>query len=139
MVLMGDFNHPSIGWKENTAEQQQSNWLLEHVDNNFLFQVVEKKGAMLDLVLINEDGLVSNMTLKGSLDYSDHEMMEFKILRVSKVCGKLTTLDFKKQNSNFSGNCMVGQHGIKPWREEGPKKAGQYSRTISSKSRSSTP
>jgi len=105
MVLMGDFNHPSIGWKENTAEQQQSNWLLEHVDNNFLFRVVEKKGAMLDLVLINEDGLVSNMTLKGSLDYSDHEMMEFKILRVSKrACSKLAS---GEQTWNSAENCLA--------------------------------
>ena len=38
---------------------------------------------MLDLVLTNKEGLVSSMKLKGSLGCSDHEMVEFKILRAA--------------------------------------------------------
>ena len=45
----------------------------------------------------NEEELVSNVKLKGSLEYSDHEMVEFEILRVSKrVCSKFATLDFRR-------------------------------------------
>ena len=56
-----------------------------------------RKGAMLDFVLTNEEGLVSNVKLKGSLGCSDHEMVEFKILRVSKrVHSKLATLDLRR-------------------------------------------
>lgn len=43
-----------------------------------------RKGALLDLVLTNEEEFVSNVKLKGSLGCSDHEMMEFRILRASK-------------------------------------------------------
>jgi len=32
-----------------------------------------------------------------------------------------------------SGICSIEYHGIKPWREEGPKKAGQYARITSCK------
>ena len=87
MVLMGDFNHPEICWRDNTAGHQKSKRFLECVDDNFLFQMAReplRKGTMLDLVLTNEEGMVSNVKLKGSLSCSDHEMVEFKILRASK-------------------------------------------------------
>ena len=52
---------------------------------------------MLDLVLTNEEGLVNNVKLKGSLGCSDHRMVEFKILRESKrMHSKLATLDFRR-------------------------------------------
>ncbi|PKU40028.1 rna-directed dna polymerase from mobile element jockey-like [Limosa lapponica baueri] len=43
-----------------------------------------RKGAVLDLVLTNKEGLVGNVKLKRSLGYSDHEMIEFKILRAAR-------------------------------------------------------
>ena len=58
-----------------------------------------RKGAMLDLVLTNKERLVSNMNLKGSLGCHNHEMVEFKILRVPKrVQSKLAALDFRRAN-----------------------------------------
>ena len=52
---------------------------------------------MLDLVLTNKKGLVSNVKLKGNLGCSDHKMVQFKILRASKtVLNKLATLDFRR-------------------------------------------
>ncbi|KAF1441782.1 hypothetical protein FQV07_0011647, partial [Pygoscelis papua] len=79
LVLMGDFNHPDTCWRDNTAGHK---WFLECVNDNFLLQVVEeptRRGAVLDLVLTNKEGLVGNVKLKGSLGCSDHEMVEFKI------------------------------------------------------------
>ncbi|PKU34102.1 rna-directed dna polymerase from mobile element jockey-like [Limosa lapponica baueri] len=56
-----------------------------------------RKGAVLDLVLTNKEGLVGNVKLKGSLGCSDHEMVEFKILRAARrVHSKVTTLDFRR-------------------------------------------
>ena len=52
---------------------------------------------MLDLVLTSKEGLVGNVKLKGNLGCSDHEMVEFKILRAAKrVHNKLTTLDIRR-------------------------------------------
>ncbi|PKU28468.1 glycerol kinase [Limosa lapponica baueri] len=52
---------------------------------------------MLDLILPNKEGLVGNVKLKGRLGCSDHEMLEFKILRASRrVRSKLTTFDFRR-------------------------------------------
>ncbi|GAB0175611.1 nucleoside diphosphate kinase 6 [Grus japonensis] len=56
-----------------------------------------RRGATLDLVLTNKERLVKNMNLKGSLGCNDHEMVEFKILRVvRKAHSKLATLDFRR-------------------------------------------
>ncbi|PKU32130.1 dtw domain-containing protein 2 [Limosa lapponica baueri] len=100
LVLMGDFNHPDICWKDNTAGHKKSRKFLECVNDNFLLQMIEepmRKGTVLDLVLTNKEGLVGNVKFKGSLGCSDHEMVEFKIHRaVRRVCSKLATLDFRR-------------------------------------------
>jgi len=87
LVLMGDFNHPDVCWRDNTAGYRQSRRFLECVDDNFLLQVIEeptRRGAMLDLVLTNKEGWVGIVIVKGSLGCSDHEMMEFKILQAAR-------------------------------------------------------
>jgi len=98
LVLLGNFNHPDICWRENTAGNEQSRRFLECIADNFLLQVTERpmrNDAVLDLVLINKEGLVWNAKLKGSLGCSDHEMVEFRILRaVRSEQSNLTTLDF---------------------------------------------
>ncbi|GAB0203333.1 hypothetical protein GRJ2_002798900 [Grus japonensis] len=100
LVLMGDFNHSDICWRDNTAGHKQSRRFLECVDDNFLLQVIEeptRRGAMLDLILTNKEGLVGNVKLKGSLGCSDHEMVEFRIFRAARRArSKLTTLDFRR-------------------------------------------
>ena len=37
LVLMGDFNHPNICWRDNTAGHKQSRRFLQCTDDNFLF------------------------------------------------------------------------------------------------------
>jgi len=95
---MRDFNHPNICWRDNTARHKQSRKFLQCVDDNFLLQVIEqpmRRGAMLDLVLTSKEGLVWNVKAKGSLGCSDHEMVEFKILRAARrVHSKVSILDF---------------------------------------------
>ncbi|GAB0185305.1 hypothetical protein GRJ2_000995800 [Grus japonensis] len=79
---MENLNHPDICVTDNTAGHKQSRRFLECVDDNFFLQVTEeptRRGAMLDLVLTNKEGLVGNVKLKGSLGCSDCEMVEFKI------------------------------------------------------------
>ncbi|GAB0209691.1 hypothetical protein GRJ2_003434800 [Grus japonensis] len=103
LVLIGDFNHPDICWRDNAAGHKQYRRFLECVDDNFLLQVIEeptRRGAMLDLVLTNKEGLAGDVKLKGSLGCSDHEMVEFKILRAARRAHS------------------------KLWKEEGPKTAG---------------
>ena len=61
---------------------------------------------MLDLGPTNKEGLVSNMKVKGSAGCSDHEMVEFKTLRVSKTaCSKL---DFRRADLELFGELLGG-------------------------------
>ncbi|GAB0207020.1 hypothetical protein GRJ2_003167600 [Grus japonensis] len=115
LVLMGDFNHPDICWRDNTAEHKQSRKFLECVNDNFLLQVIEdptRRGAMLDLILTNKEGLVGDVKLKGSLGCSDHEMVEFGILRAARRArSKLTTLDFRRADFGLFRDLL----GRIPW------------------------
>jgi len=97
LVFMGDFNHPDISWEDHTATQAQSRRFLQSIDGNFLMQVVEeptRKGALLDLVLTNKKELVEDVKVRGRLGCSDHEIVEFRILRGgSRVKSRIKTLD----------------------------------------------
>lgn len=37
-VLMGDFNHPDIGWRDNIAEHEESSRFPECTYHKFLFK-----------------------------------------------------------------------------------------------------
>ncbi|GAB0208696.1 mitochondrial enolase superfamily member 1 [Grus japonensis] len=112
---MGDFNHPDICWRDDAAEHKQSRKFLECVDDNFLLQVIEeptRRGAMLDLLLTNKEGLVGDVKLKGSLGCSDHEMVEFRILRTARRAhSKLATLDFRRADFGLFRDLL----GRIPW------------------------
>ncbi|GAB0188654.1 mitochondrial enolase superfamily member 1 [Grus japonensis] len=115
LVRMGDFNHPDICWRDNAAERKQSRKFLECVDDHLLLQVIEeptRRGAMLDLTLTNKEGLVGDGKLKGSLGCSDHETVEFRILRAARrVHSKLTTLDFSRADFGLFRDLL----GRIPW------------------------
>ena len=79
---MGDFNLPDINWEYHIAETKRSRRFLKHLDDNFLVQVQReptRKGALLDLLLVNREGLVSEVAIGGHLGHSDHEAVKFKI------------------------------------------------------------
>ncbi|PKU48920.1 rna-directed dna polymerase from mobile element jockey-like [Limosa lapponica baueri] len=113
LVLMGDFSHPDICWRDTTTGHKQSRRFLECIDDNFFLKVIEQlmRGSMLDLVLTNKEGLVGNVKLKGSLGYRDHEIVECKILRAARRAhSKLTTLDF--WTADFDSSDLLGRV---PW------------------------
>ncbi|PKU47288.1 rna-directed dna polymerase from mobile element jockey-like [Limosa lapponica baueri] len=86
LILMGNFNHSGICWKDNTAGHKQPRRYLKCTDSNFLLQVTKEpvgRGALLDLILTNKEGFTEDMKVKGSLGFSDHEMVEFRILKGS--------------------------------------------------------
>lgn len=58
-----------------------------------------RSGVMLDFILTDKEGLLGHVKLKGSLGYSDYEIVEFKILRAARRAhSKLTALDFRKED-----------------------------------------
>ncbi|GAB0179966.1 cAMP-dependent protein kinase inhibitor alpha [Grus japonensis] len=72
---------------------------------------------MLDLILTNKEGLVGNVKLKGSLGCSDHEVVEFKILRAARRAhSKLITLAFRRAAFGLFRDLL----GRIPW-DKGPE------------------
>uniref|UniRef100_K7EZ11 Endonuclease/exonuclease/phosphatase domain-containing protein n=1 Tax=Pelodiscus sinensis TaxID=13735 RepID=K7EZ11_PELSI len=100
LVVMGDFNYPDICWETNTARHRLSNKFLDCIGDNFLFQKVEKatRGeAVLDLVLTNREELVENLKVEDSIGDSDHEIIEFMILRKGRrETSTIEVMDFRK-------------------------------------------
>lgn len=73
-----------------------------------------RRGAVLDLILTNKEGLVGNVKLKGSLnmidhEMGDHEMVQFSIPRAArKEHSKLATLDFGRADFGLFRDLLHG-------------------------------
>jgi len=115
VVLMGDFNHPDICWEDHTARHMQCRRFLQSVEDNFLMQVVEeptRRGVLLELLLTNKEGLAEDVKAGGRLGCSDHEMVEFRILRgESRAISRIKTLDFRRANFGLFKELL----GEVPW------------------------
>jgi len=75
-------------------------------------QVVEeptRKGALLDLVLTNKEGLVEDMKVGGRIGCSEHEMVEFRILRGGiRAISRIKTLDYRRANFGLFKELLGG-------------------------------
>lgn len=61
-----------------------------------------RRDVLLDLVLKNNKGLAGNVEAGDSLECSNLEIVEFRILhRKNKTVSKIATLEFRKANSNL--------------------------------------
>ncbi|PKU36680.1 adaptin ear-binding coat-associated protein 1 [Limosa lapponica baueri] len=98
LVLVGDFNFPDICWKYNTAEKEQSRRFLECVEDNFLTQLVSeptRESTLMDLLLVNREGLMGDVKVQGRLGQSDHDIIELSILAEARQgASRTATLDF---------------------------------------------
>ncbi|KAJ7412639.1 dtw domain-containing protein 2 [Pitangus sulphuratus] len=64
LVLMGDFHHSDISWRNNITGHSQSKMMLECIDDNLFLRVREetiRRGAMPDLILTSKEGMVGNV------------------------------------------------------------------------------
>jgi len=109
---MRDFNHPDVSWENHTARQAQSRRFLQSIDDNFLMQVVKestRNRALLDLVLTNKEGQVEDMKAGDRLSCSDHEMVEFRILRGgSWATSRIKTLELRRANFGLFKELLGG-------------------------------
>lgn len=121
-------------WRGTTAGHRQSRRFLAYTDDNWLLQVIEeptRRGAVLDFALTNKEGLV-NMKLKSSLGCSGHEVADFKVLGAVRSVGRRSLPWTKRGQTSASSRIFLAEcHGIRPWREEWPKRAGWYWRVVS--------
>lgn len=81
---MGNFNQPGIWWKGNRAGCKQSRRLLQSVPDHFFTEAIDeltRRGALLDLSLMNKEELIRDLKADGNFGCSVQELVEFKILR----------------------------------------------------------
>jgi len=89
ILLMGDFNFEKINWCDWSTpsnETQIDFQFIEKLRDCFLQQHVtkptrariDKEPHILDLVLTNEEGMISNMEYYSPLGKSDHSVLHFK-------------------------------------------------------------
>lgn len=126
----------------NTAAHKQSRSLLECIDYNFLLQVTEaprRGGAVLDLFLPTRRGWQGMWSLRAASRARTTKWSLRSLGQQGRCTESSLPWTSGKQILAFSEICLMMYHGIQPWREEGPRKAGWYSRIIFSKVRSDYP
>jgi len=97
---------------KTTQPGTQSRSFLQSINDNFLMQVMEeptRTGALQDLVLTNKEALVEDVKDGGILGCSDHETVEFRILRGgSRAIIRIKTLDLRRANFGFCKDLLGG-------------------------------
>ena len=81
IIIVGDFNHPTIKWDELHTQKEGLNFLNLTLDC-FLTQHVSEptRGRnILDLVLSKPEQLIEEVTITEPLGTSDHDTVEFKV------------------------------------------------------------
>lgn len=108
VCIVGDFNFPNIDWK-GTWNGNKNNIYLENFRDAYLFQKVEnctrhrvgQRSTLDDLILVNDDSLMSNVTHLPPLGKSDHDVLTFELyIKRTK----------EKQHVNYKYNLSKGDY-----------------------------
>ena len=111
-VLIGDFNYPDIRWTEGTAGARGRPFL-EVVTDKFMEQHVNEathsRGNTLDLILSDQEGLVSSVATEGRLGKSDHDIVTFDIeIDINKTKTEQQKRNFSRGNYETMRNNIGG-------------------------------
>ena len=107
LLIMGDFNFPSIDWEKNESVGGEATKFLDAVNDNFLVQHVRfctREGtndgqSLLDLV-ITKDEDVENLRRQAPLGQSDHVCILFDFV----VSGNQDEEENTRKRNFFKGN-----------------------------------
>ena len=87
MIVMGDFNFPSIDWDLEHSLNAQEQSFLERVSETGLNQMVHEptrfrggqRPSLLDLLLVSDENLIRNTEIMAPFGKSDHATIETSI------------------------------------------------------------
>ena len=84
VVVVGDFNMPSIDWENNWAGNSKEEGLVDLVENKFWVQHVleptHEAGNTLDLCLSSQEDTVAGVEILEPLGNGDHNMLEIDLV-----------------------------------------------------------
>ena len=106
VMLMGDFNYPSVNWSSryvHDSASSEAQLFVDCLDDCFLTQHVKsptRLQATLDLVITSDPDLVHEVEAIAPLESSDHNMISWKChIESSHKPTKQTRLNYKKANT----------------------------------------
>lgn len=93
IVLMGDLNFRGIDWatitniETNNLQHNENDNFIQCIRDSFLFlhitgptrQRGDDKPSTLDLILSNEENMISDITIDSPLGVSDHSFISFNV------------------------------------------------------------
>ena len=89
ILIMGDFNYPNIDWENYNSNGDSTESIeykfIENLQDSFLFQHIKKptrwRGTntphILDLIITNEEPMISDLECTSPLGKSDHCVLSF--------------------------------------------------------------
>ena len=96
-----------------------------------------RRGALLDLVLTNKEGLVEDVKVGGRLGCTDREMVEIRILHAgSRAISRIKTSEFRRANFGLFKELLGGIPCVRALKAGGSKSAGRSLKITSSMFRS---
>lgn len=125
LVIVGDLNYPNINWQDLVSDEREgsdSDLFVECLRDCFLTQHVDKptrfrgdqKPSILDLILTNEENVVSDVQYLAPVGSSDHCTLLFEyICKVQKT--ESITKKFKYDKGDYDG--MREYLGNQEWNE----------------------
>ena len=127
-IIVGDLNCAGIA-SNNNNHDRETNELLNFIDDNFLFQMVDEPtrgNNMLDVVLATNERAVENLSVGEHLGFSDHCMIRFNLNLIKEnVDNSLLVPNFYKANferfrrdvSNMNLNTKMANQSVEyGWR-----------------------
>ena len=81
-VLIGDFNFPDINWSLGTAGSRGREFYdatAEMFMEQHVMEATHQSGNILDLVLCDQENMVTGLTMEGRLGKSDHDIVVFNL------------------------------------------------------------
>ena len=112
ILIMGDFNYPDIDWENWNTKGNNTNSheykFVETIQDNFLHQHTRKptrwRGTdtphILDLIITNEETMISNFKHVSPLGKSDHCVLNFDFSCYANICSQPKTLKMYN-NGNY--------------------------------------
>ena len=88
LLVMGDFNYREIQWETWTSSKEECRNFIECIRDSFLFQHVMKptrgrinnEPTLLDLIMTNEEGMMTDLEHYSPLGKSDHAVLKFNFI-----------------------------------------------------------
>ena len=111
ILILGDFNYPQINWTNLTSTKGTDELFLKCVQDNFLEQCVigpTRQKSLIDLIMVNDQSLVSDIVIGENLGNSDHNIVRFNmnVERKGRIQNKVKVLDLRNGDYNKLRNLL---------------------------------